>query len=95
MGLKGFKCFLFPPLLQLDSAVCKEMSVSDTDASDVTWTDNGTFNLSEGHTPQTENSEGRFAGAGGQTGPGEGSGPSGLPHRVCPRGVALESASPW
>lgn len=49
-------CFL----LQLDSAVCKEMSVSDTEVSDVTWTENGTFNLSEGHTPQTENSEGRF-----------------------------------
>ncbi|TNM97674.1 hypothetical protein fugu_013920, partial [Takifugu bimaculatus] len=45
---------MFP---KLDSTVCKEMSVSDTDASDVTWTDNGTFNLSEGHTPQTENSE--------------------------------------
>lgn len=36
------------------------MSVSDTEVSDVTWTDNGTFNLSEGHTPQTENSEGMF-----------------------------------
>lgn len=36
------------------------MSVSDTEASDLTWTDNGTFNLSEGHTPQTENSEGTF-----------------------------------
>uniref|UniRef100_H3CRD7 Reticulophagy regulator 1 n=1 Tax=Tetraodon nigroviridis TaxID=99883 RepID=H3CRD7_TETNG len=35
----------------------KEMSVSDTEASELTWTDNGTFNLSEGHTPQTENSE--------------------------------------
>ncbi|XP_048867648.1 reticulophagy regulator 1 isoform X2 [Brienomyrus brachyistius] len=45
---------LFP---KLDSTVCKEMSVSDTEASEVTWTDNGTFNLSEGHTPQTENSE--------------------------------------
>ncbi|KAL0966726.1 hypothetical protein UPYG_G00299360 [Umbra pygmaea] len=45
---------LFP---KLDATVCKEMSVSDTEASDVTWTDNGTFNLSEGHTPQTENSE--------------------------------------
>uniref|UniRef100_A0A3P8RUT5 Reticulophagy regulator 1 n=1 Tax=Amphiprion percula TaxID=161767 RepID=A0A3P8RUT5_AMPPE len=44
-------------ILQLDSAVCKEMSVSDTEVSDVTWTDNGTFNLSEGNTPQTENSE--------------------------------------
>ncbi|XP_038142089.1 reticulophagy regulator 1 [Cyprinodon tularosa] len=45
---------MFP---KLDSTVCKEMSVSDTEVSDVTWTDNGTFNLSEGHTPQTENSE--------------------------------------
>ncbi|XP_041849202.1 reticulophagy regulator 1-like [Melanotaenia boesemani] len=45
---------MFP---KLDSAVCKEMSVSDTEVSDLTWTDNGTFNLSEGHTPQTENSE--------------------------------------
>ncbi|KAM3866113.1 reticulophagy regulator 1 [Diretmus argenteus] len=45
---------MFP---KLDSTACKEMSVSDTEVSDVTWTDNGTFNLSEGHTPQTENSE--------------------------------------
>uniref|UniRef100_A0A8K9V1M3 Reticulophagy regulator 1 n=1 Tax=Oncorhynchus mykiss TaxID=8022 RepID=A0A8K9V1M3_ONCMY len=40
-----------------ENHVCKEMSISDTEASDVTWTDNGTFNLSEGHTPQTENSD--------------------------------------
>lgn len=52
--------FVFVLRLQLDSAACKEMSVSDTEVSDVTWTDNGTFNLSEGHTPQTENSEGTF-----------------------------------
>uniref|UniRef100_A0A8C9WP31 Reticulophagy regulator 1 n=1 Tax=Scleropages formosus TaxID=113540 RepID=A0A8C9WP31_SCLFO len=45
---------LFP---RLDSTMCKELSVSDTEISEVTWTDNGTFNLSEGHTPQTENSE--------------------------------------
>ncbi|XP_072567260.1 reticulophagy regulator 1 isoform X2 [Paramormyrops kingsleyae] len=45
---------LFP---KLDSTVCKDMSVSDTEVSEVTWTDNGTFNLSEEHTPQTENSE--------------------------------------
>lgn len=58
-GLKHAKVFyVFGSILQLDSAVCQEMSVSDTDASDLTWTDNGTFNLSEGHTPQTENSEG-------------------------------------
>lgn len=48
------------PPRQLDSTVCKDMSVSDTEASDVTWTDNGTFNLSEGHTPQTDNSDGTF-----------------------------------
>ncbi|XP_051771717.1 reticulophagy regulator 1 isoform X2 [Ctenopharyngodon idella] len=46
---------LFP---KMDSTVCKELSISDTEVSDVTWTDNGTFNLSEGNTPQTENSEG-------------------------------------
>lgn len=46
--------------LQLDSAACREMSVSDTEVSDLTWTDNGTFNLSEGHTPQTDNSDGPF-----------------------------------
>lgn len=40
--------------------MCRELSVSDTEASEVTWTDNGTFNLSEGHTPQTENSEGEL-----------------------------------
>lgn len=37
------------------------MSVSDTEGSDLTWTDNGTFNLSEGHTPQTDNSDGPFS----------------------------------
>lgn len=45
---------MFP---KLDSAACREMSISDTEVSDLTWTDNGTFNLSEGHTPQTENSD--------------------------------------
>ncbi|XP_058618305.1 reticulophagy regulator 1 isoform X1 [Onychostoma macrolepis] len=45
---------LFP---KMDSTVCKELSISDTEVSEITWTDNGTFNLSEGHTPQTENSE--------------------------------------
>ncbi|XP_066543495.1 reticulophagy regulator 1 isoform X2 [Amia ocellicauda] len=39
------------------SAICKELSISDTEASEVSWTENGTFNLSEGHTPQTENSD--------------------------------------
>ncbi|KAJ8403236.1 hypothetical protein AAFF_G00354530 [Aldrovandia affinis] len=41
---------------KMDLTVCKDLSISDTEASEVTWTD-GTFNLSEGHTPQTENSE--------------------------------------
>ncbi|XP_048124834.1 reticulophagy regulator 1 isoform X1 [Alosa alosa] len=45
---------LFP---KLDSTVYKELSLSDTEPSEVTWTENGTFNLSEGHSPQTENSE--------------------------------------
>ncbi|XP_026142973.1 reticulophagy regulator 1-like isoform X2 [Carassius auratus] len=45
---------LFP---MMDSTMCKELSISDTEVSEITWTDNGTFNLSEGHTPQTENSE--------------------------------------
>ncbi len=40
--------------------MCKELSISDTEVSEITWTDNGTFNLSEGHTPQTENSEGKL-----------------------------------
>lgn len=35
----------------------KELSVSDTDISEVSWTDNGTFNLSEGYTPQTDTSD--------------------------------------
>ncbi|XP_061654769.1 reticulophagy regulator 1 isoform X2 [Phyllopteryx taeniolatus] len=43
---------MFP---KLDSAACKELSVSDTSVSEVTWTDN--LNLSEENTPQTENSE--------------------------------------
>ncbi|KAM8839751.1 reticulophagy regulator 1 isoform 2-T2 [Synchiropus picturatus] len=53
-GIESDLSSMFP---KLDSAVRREMSVSDTEVSDVTWTDNGTFNLSEGHTPQTENSE--------------------------------------
>ncbi|XP_047224740.1 reticulophagy regulator 1 isoform X2 [Girardinichthys multiradiatus] len=53
-GIESDLSSMFP---KLDSTVCKDMSVSDTEVSDVTWTDNGTFNLSEGHTPQTENSE--------------------------------------
>ncbi|KAM5158094.1 reticulophagy regulator 1 isoform 2-T2 [Mantella aurantiaca] len=33
------------------------LSVSDTEPSDLTWTENGTFNLSEGYTPQTDSSD--------------------------------------
>ncbi|KAM8966230.1 reticulophagy regulator 1 [Pelodytes ibericus] len=39
------------------ATVAKELSVSDTEASEVSWTDNGTFNLSEGYTPQTDTSD--------------------------------------
>nr|XP_025977645.1 reticulophagy regulator 1 isoform X1 [Dromaius novaehollandiae] len=39
------------------AAVAKELSVSDTDVSEVSWTDNGTFNLSEGYSPQTDTSD--------------------------------------
>ncbi|XP_037385399.1 reticulophagy regulator 1 isoform X3 [Talpa occidentalis] len=39
------------------TVAAKELSVSDTDVSEVSWTDNGTFNLSEGYTPQTDTSE--------------------------------------
>nr|XP_057927945.1 reticulophagy regulator 1 isoform X2 [Doryrhamphus excisus] len=45
---------MFP---KLDPVVWKEMSLSDTSVSEVTWTDNSAFNMSEEHTPQTENSE--------------------------------------
>ncbi|XP_063779018.1 reticulophagy regulator 1 isoform X2 [Pseudophryne corroboree] len=37
--------------------VAKALSVSDTEPSDLSWTDNGTFNLSEGYTPQTDTSD--------------------------------------
>ncbi|XP_034980832.1 reticulophagy regulator 1 isoform X1 [Zootoca vivipara] len=39
------------------TVVAREMSVSDTDISEVSWTDNGTFNLSEANTPQTDTSD--------------------------------------
>ncbi|XP_029446193.1 reticulophagy regulator 1 isoform X2 [Rhinatrema bivittatum] len=35
----------------------RELSVSDTEPSEVSWSENGTFNLSEGHTPQTDTSD--------------------------------------
>ncbi|KAJ8272924.1 hypothetical protein GJAV_G00095030 [Gymnothorax javanicus] len=44
---------LFP---QLDSSICKELSISETEVSQTTLTEN-TFDLSEGHTPVTEDSE--------------------------------------
>ncbi|XP_034267799.1 reticulophagy regulator 1 isoform X2 [Pantherophis guttatus] len=44
------------PKVSLATAA-KEMSVSDTDISEISWTDNGTFNLSEGNTPQTDTSD--------------------------------------
>ncbi|XP_054992126.1 reticulophagy regulator 1 [Sorex araneus] len=39
------------------TVAAKELSVSDTDVSEVSWTDNGTFKLSEGHTPETDTSD--------------------------------------
>lgn len=35
----------------------KELSISDTEPSELSWTENGTFNLSEGYTPQTDTSD--------------------------------------
>ncbi|KAM4027372.1 reticulophagy regulator 1 isoform 2-T2 [Anomaloglossus baeobatrachus] len=37
--------------------IAKELSVSGTEPSDLSWTDNGTFNLSEGYTPQSDTSD--------------------------------------
>uniref|UniRef100_A0A8C5PHZ5 Reticulophagy regulator 1 n=1 Tax=Leptobrachium leishanense TaxID=445787 RepID=A0A8C5PHZ5_9ANUR len=39
------------------ASMAKELSLSDTEASEVSWTENGTFNLSEGYTPQTDTSD--------------------------------------
>ncbi|XP_062926056.1 reticulophagy regulator 1 isoform X2 [Mobula hypostoma] len=39
------------------SGAGKELSISDTELSETSWTENGTFNLSEGHTPQTDASD--------------------------------------
>ncbi|XP_078270189.1 reticulophagy regulator 1 [Rhinoraja longicauda] len=39
------------------SAAGKELSISDTEVSETSWTENGTFNLSGGHTPQTDASD--------------------------------------
>lgn len=43
-----------------DAVVAKELAISDSEHSDaeVSYTDNGTFNLSRGQTPLTEGSEG-------------------------------------
>ncbi|XP_077315582.1 reticulophagy regulator 3 isoform X4 [Lithobates pipiens] len=48
----------FCPMLD-DSAVAKELTISDSEHSDadVSYTENGTFNLSRGQTPLTEGSE--------------------------------------
>ncbi|XP_075682879.1 reticulophagy regulator 1 [Rhinoderma darwinii] len=37
--------------------VAKELSVSGEEPSDLSWTENGTFNLSEGYTPQSDTSD--------------------------------------
>ncbi|KAJ8397362.1 hypothetical protein AAFF_G00439110 [Aldrovandia affinis] len=39
---------------KLDSSICKELSISDNETA---WTENSTFDLPEGHTPEAENSE--------------------------------------
>ncbi|XP_007899905.2 reticulophagy regulator 1 isoform X1 [Callorhinchus milii] len=39
------------------SGLGKELSISDTEPSEISWTENGTFNLSGGHTPQTDASD--------------------------------------
>lgn len=44
-----------------DAVVEKELALTDSEHSDaeVSYTENGTFNLSRGQTPLTEGSEGR------------------------------------
>lgn len=44
-----------------DAVVAKELAMTDSEHSDaeVSFTENGTFNLSRGQTPLTEGSEGR------------------------------------
>lgn len=54
--------FSFILLFQFDDAVvAKELAMTDSEHSDaeVSFTENGTFNLSRGQTPLTEGSEGR------------------------------------
>lgn len=54
--------FSFILLSQFDDAVvAKELAMTDSEHSDaeVSFTENGTFNLSRGQTPLTEGSEGR------------------------------------
>lgn len=45
-----------------DIVVAKELALTDSEHSDaeVSYTDNGTFNLSRGQTPLTEGSEGEL-----------------------------------
>ena len=51
------------PVSKLDaSVVAKELTISDSEHSDaeVSYTENGMFNLSRGQTPLTEGSEGEW-----------------------------------
>ncbi|KAG9470470.1 hypothetical protein GDO78_017753, partial [Eleutherodactylus coqui] len=58
VGAAAFTPYSFCIVLD-DSAVAKELTISDSEHSDaeVSYTDNGTFNLSRGQTPLTEGSE--------------------------------------
>lgn len=47
---KGTESDLSSMVPQMDLSLCKELCVSDTEASDISWTE-GAFTLSEGHTP--------------------------------------------
>lgn len=52
---------ILSPISKLDdSVVAKELTISDSEHSDaeVSYTENGMFNLSRGQTPLTEGSEG-------------------------------------
>lgn len=53
-----------------DSVVAKELTISDSEHSDaeVSYTENGMFNLSRGQTPLTEGSEGEKGAASGRCG---------------------------
>lgn len=54
---------ILSPIFKLDdSVVAKELTISDSEHSDaeVSYTENGIFNLSRGQTPLTEGSEGEW-----------------------------------